>query len=314
MRIVFWGTPAFSLPALRAILGEGHEVVGVVTQPDRPAGRGHALTPPPVKRLAREEMIPVLQPERAVGPRFLAELKALQPDLSVVVAFGQILRREIIDLPPLGTVNVHASLLPELRGAAPIQWSIMRGHEQTGVTIMRIVEQLDAGPTIYQVPEPIGPEETARDLAVRLAELGAEALVEALALLEAGAVHEQPQDDARATYAPRLTRDIAHVDFGCSALEVDRRIRGLDDVPGAWASLGDQDVKLFRPRPHADHGHAAAPGTVLAAQADDVTTGLLVACGEGAVCIREVKPAGKRRMTAADWVRGRGIAAGDRLL
>ncbi len=314
MRILFWGTPAFSLPALRAILGEGHEVVGVVTQPDRPAGRGHALTPPPVKRLAHEEMIPVLQPEKARGPQFLAELKALDPELSVVVAFGQILRREVIDLPPLGTVNVHASLLPELRGAAPIQWSIIRGHEQTGVTIMRIVEELDAGPMLYQVSEPIGPEETARDLAVRLAELGAEALIEALALLEGGAAPDRPQDDARATYAPRLTRDDAHVDFNCSAVEVDRRIRGLDDVPGAWASLGEQDVKLFRPRPHPDRPHSAEPGTVLDALADDATTGILVACGQGALCIREVKPAGKRRMTAADWVRGRGIAVGDRLL
>src|SRR5512143_147781 len=145
MRILFWGTPAFSVPALRAILGEGHEVVGVVTQPDRPAGRGHALRPSPVKQLARDEGLPVLQPERARNPRFLFELKRLEPELSVVVAYGQILTREVIDLPRLGTVNVHASLLPELRGAAPIQWAIMRGHEQTGITIMRIVERLDAG-------------------------------------------------------------------------------------------------------------------------------------------------------------------------
>lgn len=314
MRILFWGTPAFALPALRAILGEGHEVVGVVTQPDRPAGRGHALTPPPVKKLAQEEMIPVLQPERARGPGFMAAVKALDPELSVVVAFGQILRREVIDLPPLGTINVHASLLPALRGAAPIQWSIMGGHEQTGVTIMRIVEQLDAGPMIYQVSEPIGPEETARDLAVRLAEIGSEALIEALALLEAGAAHEERQEDARATYAPRLTRDDAHVDFARSAVEIDRWIRGLDDVPGAWASLGGEDVKLFRPRPHPGKATAAEPGTVVSAHAEDATTGLLVSCGDGAVCIREVKPAGKRRMTAAEWVRGRGIALGDRLL
>ncbi|HEX9109355.1 MAG TPA: methionyl-tRNA formyltransferase [Longimicrobiales bacterium] len=314
MRILFWGTPAFSLPALRAVLGEGHEVVGVVTQPDRPAGRGHALTPPPVKKLAQEEALLVLQPERARGPDFVARIKELEPDLSVVVAFGQILRREVIDVPRLGTINVHASLLPELRGAAPIQWSIIRGHEQTGVTIMRIVEALDAGPMIYRVTEPIGPEETARDLAVRVAELGAEALVEALALLEAEAAHEEPQDDARATFAPRFTRDDAHIDFGLSAVEVDRWIRGLDDVPGAWAQLGEEDVKLFRPRPHPDRAHDAAPGMVLAAEAEDATTGILVACGTGAVCIREVKPAGKRRMTAADWVRGRGIAVGDRLL
>jgi len=314
MRILFWGTPAFALPALRAILGEGYEVVGVVTQPDRPAGRGHALTPPPVKKLAQEEMLPVLQPEKARGPAFMAQVRALDPELSVVVAFGQILKREIIDLPRMGTINVHASLLPALRGAAPIQWSIMGGHEQTGVTIMRIVEQLDAGPMIYQVSEPIGPEEAARDLAVRLAEIGSEALVEALALLEAGAAREERQEDARATFAPRLTRDDAHVDFARGALEVDRWIRGLDDVPGAWARLGEEDVKLFRPRPHPGKTTGAEPGTVVAAQAEDATTGILVSCGDGAVCIREVKPAGKRRMTAAEWVRGRGIAVGDRLL
>lgn len=314
MRILFWGTPAFALPALRAVLGEGHEVVGVVTQPDRPAGRGHALTPPPVKRLADEEALLTLQPENARAAHFVSKIRALEPDLSVVVAYGQILVREVIDVPPMGTINVHASLLPELRGAAPIQWSIMRGFTETGVTIMRIVEKLDAGPMLYQVTEPIGEEETARDLAVRLAELGAEALVETLALLEGDAAHEEPQDEARATYAPRLTRDDAHVDFTRPAVEVDRWIRGLDDVPGAWARLADEDVKLFRPAPHPDQPHSSEPGTVLQATPDDASTGILVACGGGTVCIREVKPAGKRRMTAADWVRGRGIAVGDRLL
>ena len=314
MRIVFWGTPAFSLPALQAILGEGHDVVAVVTQPDRPAGRGRALTASPVKKVAQAEGIPVLQPERARGPEFMAALAVLEPDLSVVAAFGQILRREVIDLPRLGTVNVHASLLPDLRGAAPIQWAIMNGLEQTGVTIMRIVEQLDAGPIIYQIPEPIGPEETARDLASRLAEVGAEALVEALALLEAEAAEEIPQDDSRATYAARLSREDAHIDFARPAAEIDRRIRGLDDAPGAWAVAGDAEVKLFRPLPHPDRAHDAQPGTVLAAHAEDALTGILVACGQGTICIREVKPAGRRRMTAADWVRGRGIAQGDRLL
>ncbi len=311
MRIVFWGTPAFSIPALQAILGEGHDVVAVVTQPDRPAGRGHAVKPGPVKALAQAEGIPVLQPERARGPDFMAQLQALEPELSVVAAFGQILRREVIDLPRLGTINVHASLLPALRGAAPIQSAIIQGLDQTGVTIMRVIEALDAGPIIYQVPEPIGPEETARDLAGRLAEVGAEALIEALALLEAEATQEVAQDDSRATYAARIDRDDAHVDFARPAIHVDRLIRGLDDVPGAWASAGDIEVKLYRPLPHPAQAHDVAPGTVLAAQAEDVTTGILVACGEGTICIREVKPAGRRRMTAADWVRGRGIAVGD---
>jgi methionyl-tRNA formyltransferase len=312
VRVIFWGTPVFALPSLRAVLGEGHEVVGVVTQPDRPAGRGHARTPPPVKTLAQEEGLALLQPESARGDAFLAQLRALEPDISVVVAFGQILRPEVLELPQLGTINVHASLLPELRGAAPIQWSIMRGLEHTGVTVIRLVARLDAGPMIYQVAEPIGPEETARDLAVRLAEIGAEALVEALALLEAGAVHEEPQDESRASYAPRIGRDDAHIDFGLPAGDVDCRIRGLDDVPGAWARLGDEDVQLYRPRPHPGREHGAEPGRVLAAEQNDAATGILVACGSGAVCIREVKPAGRRRMTAAEWVRGRGVAVGDR--
>ncbi|MBX6365117.1 MAG: methionyl-tRNA formyltransferase [Gemmatimonadetes bacterium] len=314
MRILFWGTPDFALPSLRALLGEDHDVVAVVTQPDRPAGRGRALRPPPVKEAALAERIPVLQPERARGDAFLATLRDLSPDLSVVVAFGQILRREVLELPRLGSINVHASLLPALRGAAPINWAIMRGDAETGITIMRMVERLDAGPILHQVREPIGPEETARDLAARLSEIGAEALVETLALLELGEVTEREQDDALASYAPRLTRDDAHVDWARSATEIDRHIRGLDEVPGAWSRLRDNEVKLFRPLPLPGVDAAGvAPGTVLSATPLDPTHGIVVACGDGAVAIREVKPAGKRRMTAAEWARGRGVAVGDRL-
>ncbi|HET9985138.1 MAG TPA: methionyl-tRNA formyltransferase [Longimicrobiales bacterium] len=314
MRIVFWGTPDFALPSLRALVGEDHDVVAVVTQPDRPAGRGRALTPPPVKEAALAERIPVLQPERARGDEFVAALRAMEPDLSVVVAFGQLLRREVLDLPRLGSINVHASLLPALRGAAPINWAIMRGDAQTGITIMRMAERLDAGPILRQVPEPIGPEETARDLAVRLSEIGAEALVETLALFELGEITEREQDEALATYAPRLTREDAHVDWTRGAAEIDHRIRGLDDVPGAWSRLHGNDLKLFRPLPLPDGDHGpGAPGTVVSVTPLDPTHGIVVACGDGAVAIREVKPAGKRRMTAAEWARGRGVAVGDRL-
>src|SRR5690606_83163 len=175
MRVVFWGTPDFAIPSLRALLGEGHDVVGVVTQPDRPAGRGRTVQAPPVKRVALEEGIPVLQPERARGDAFLAQLRALEPDISVVVAYGQILRREVLELPPLGSINVHASLLPELRGAAPINWAIIRGYRETGVTIMRMVERMDAGPILYQVRVPIAEDERAGDLWTRLSEVGAAA-------------------------------------------------------------------------------------------------------------------------------------------
>lgn len=313
MRVLFWGTPDFAVPSLRALLGEGHEVVAVVTQPDRPAGRGRALRPSPVKIAAQDEGIPVLQPERARGDDFLATLRALQPEISVVVAYGQILRREVLDVPSAGSINVHASLLPELRGAAPINWAIKLGHQRTGITIMRMVEKMDAGPILHQVAEPIAEEETASDLWSRLSELGAEALIEALALLENGATDERPQDESRATYAPRLDRESTHVDWSESADAVGRHIRAMDAIPGAWTQYGDTELKVFRPLVQSADAHGVAAGCVLDVDATDAAQGMLVACGADAIWIREVKPAGRRRMMTSDWVRGRGIAVGDRL-
>jgi methionyl-tRNA formyltransferase len=310
VRILFWGTPEFAVPSLQALLGEGHEVVGVVTRPDRPAGRGRAVHEPPVKPVAVREGIPVLQPERPRGDEFMEWVTSLAPALSVVVAYGQILRREVLDLPPLGSVNVHASLLPALRGAAPINWAIIRGHTETGITVMRMVEKMDAGPILTQVAEPIGEDETFRDLSLRLSELGAQALIEALALLELGDLSETEQDDAAATFAPRLLRDDARIDWSLDAAGLDCLIRGLDDVPGGWSTLGGREVKLFRPQPAPALDHDAAPGTVLETRAHDPTTGMLIAAGEGAVWVREVQPPGKRRMTSAEWVRGRGTEPG----
>ncbi len=223
MRVLFWGTPEFATPPLRALLGEGYDVVGVVTQPDRPQGRSRStLLPSPVKRVALEEALPVLQPERPRGPDFLAAVRALEPDLSVVVAYGHILPRDVIDLPPLGTLNIHASLLPALRGAAPIQAAIREGLDETGVTIMRMVPALDAGPVLLRMPTPIVDNETYGELQVRLAELGALALVEALALLSVHAATEEPQDDAAATYAPKVGREDARLDWGRPAVELAR--------------------------------------------------------------------------------------------
>ncbi|HSJ14552.1 MAG TPA: methionyl-tRNA formyltransferase [Longimicrobiales bacterium] len=313
MRILFWGTPEFSVPSLRALLGEGHDVVGVVTQPDRPAGRGRGVRPSPLKAVALDEALPVLQPERARGDDFLAQLRALAPELSVVVAFGQILPTEVLELPPLGSLNLHASLLPELRGAAPINYSILLGHERTGVTVMRMVAALDAGPILHQVTEPIGPEETASDLTARLSEIGAEALVETLAMLELNGIAERPQDDALATYAPRLTRDSARVDWTRPAAEVGRLIRAMDELPGAWTRWRGEELKLYRPEVEPDPVDAAAPGTVLRTTPTDAAQGMLVRCADGAVWIREVKPAGRRRMGSAEWLRGRGAAEGERL-
>ncbi|MBI4409391.1 MAG: methionyl-tRNA formyltransferase [Gemmatimonadetes bacterium] len=313
MRILFWGTPDFALPSLRALLGEGHDVVGVVTRPDRRAGRGRAVRASPVKECAESEHLPVLQPERARGADFLTHLRALEPELSVVVAYGQILRPEVLALPPRGSLNVHASLLPELRGAAPINWAIIRGHAETGITVMRMVARMDAGPILLQVSEPIGEDETASDLSARLSEIGAEALIETLTLLEEGGLSEREQDESRVTFAPRLERKDARIDWNLDAESVARWMRGLDEAPGAWTLLDRTEVKLFRPLALPQLPATAEPGTVLGASAHDPSAGVLVACGAGAVHVREVKPAGKRRMTAAEWVRGRGVRSGDRL-
>ncbi len=309
MRVLFWGTPEFSLPALRALTDEGHDVIGVVTQPDRPAGRGRRPTESPVKRVAVEEMIPVYQPESVKDPTFQEAVAALAPDVSVVVAFGQILPKNLLDIPKHGSINIHASLLPELRGAAPVHWSVILGYQETGITIMRMEPGLDSGPILLQVKEPIRPDEVMSDLSARLAEVGAGALVEALALMEAGKLEERPQDHERATYAPKLDREMARLDWSLPAIQVARWIRGLDAVPGAWSMLrGEEPVKLFHPRVEI---HTGTPGEVLDAQEE---VGVLIAAGHEAVRVREVQPAGKRRMDAGEWVRGRGVAVGDRFV
>ena len=312
MRIVFWGSPEFALPSFRALIGEGHDVVGVVTRPDRPVGRHRELRAPPVKAAAIEEAIPVAQPERPAGPEFMAWLAEQAPELNVVVAYGQILRAEVLGAPERGSLNLHASLLPELRGAAPVQWAVARGFDTTGVTIMRMVEALDAGPIMLQVAEPIGSEETGTDLMSRLSEIGAEALIEALALLEADQLEERPQDDGAASYAPRLTREHAHIDWNRDTASVGCHIRAFDEVPGAWSRTPQEEIKLFRPAPATRATAGAKPGTVLALEPDDAHHGMLVACAGGALWVREVQPAGKRRMTVPDWLRGRGIEVGAR--
>jgi methionyl-tRNA formyltransferase len=298
VRVLFWGTPDFATPPLRALLGEGYDVVGVVTQPDRPQGRSRStLVPSPVKRIALEEGLPVLQPERPRGADFLDALRALAPDLSVVVAYGHILRQEVIDLPPMGTLNIHASLLPALRGAAPIQAAIREGLTETGVTIMRMVLALDAGPVLLRAPTPIVEDETYGELQQRLAELGALALVEALALLAVGAAQEEPQDEARATAAPKVEREDARLDWARPADELARAVRAYDPRPGAFTTLRGVEVKLFGARLVPDRG--GDPGEVLAVD----EAGLLA----------YVHPAGRRRVAALDWAQGRGIAVGDRL-
>ena len=308
MKVLFWGTPEFATPPLRALLGEGFDVVGVVTQPDKPVGRSRSsLQPPPVKRVAVEENLPVLQPERPRGDDFLAQLRALAPDVSVVVAYGHLLPRAVIELPPRGTHNIHASLPPALRGAAPIQAAIREGHDRTGVTIMRMVEKLDAGPTILRLATPVHEDETYGELALRLSELGAAALVEALALMELGQAQEEPQDESLATYAPKIDRASTRVNWAQEARAAARIVRAYDPRPGAFTRLDGADAKLFGAR-FAPRPGWAEPGTVLDVQEE----GMVVACAEGAVRIASVQPAGKKRMRAIDWHRGRGVERGQR--
>jgi len=306
VRILFWGTPEFAVPSLRALDDEGFDVVAVVTQPDRPAGRGRRLTPSAVKEVATELGIDVLSPLSPKDGEFVEQLRALDPDLSVVVAYGHILPTELLELPRHGSINVHASLLPELRGAAPINWAIARGHEKTGVTIMRMVREMDAGAIIHTVQEPILPDETASELTVRLSELGAEALIEALALLSGGDIEEMEQDHTAATFAPKVDRASARVDWRRPARDIALHVRAMDAAPGAWSTLAEEPVKLFRPTAvDVEHGTGEEPGRILA-----TGDGVVVATGRGAVRFAEVQPSGGRRMPAAAWVNGYRIEPG----
>jgi methionyl-tRNA formyltransferase len=306
MRIVFFGTPAFAVPSLQALLREGYQVAGAVTQPDKPQGRSRsALVPPPVKLEAERAGIPVLQPARPHGDVFLAGLRRLEPELGVVVAYGHLLRPEVLALPARGMINVHASLLPRWRGAAPIQHAILAGDRETGVSIMRMEEGLDSGPVLHRIATPLEPSETGGALALRLSELGATALVDALSLLTAGFAKPEPQDTAAATFAPKIDRESARLDWSRDAAALARQVRAFDPAPGAWATLGDTTIKLFDA---AVADQSGEPGLVLAA--DDR---LVLGTGQGALAVGEVQPAGRTRLAVRDWVRGRGIAVGDRL-
>jgi methionyl-tRNA formyltransferase len=303
--VVFFGTPEFAVPSLRALVGEGFDVRAVVTQPDRAQGRSRSTAvAPPVKAAALAEELDVLQPERPSDPEFVQRLRHLAPDVCVVVAYGHILKPELLAIPRRGMVNVHPSLLPELRGAAPVEWAILNGLETTGVTIMQLDAGMDSGPILHQLPHHIIPGTTGGELSAHLAEMGAQALIEALALWEQDGLKLVPQDHTRATHAPKLTRETARVDWSKPAITVARQTWALDPKPGAWTRLGTLEVKLFG-------GHvverAGSPGEVLAADSH-----LLIACGTGSLEVEEVQPAGKERMPVADWIHGRGVAPGQR--
>ena len=307
MRIVFFGTPQFAVPSLEALLAERAQVVGVVTRPDKPRGRSHSvLVPSPVKQFADSNAIPLLQPERPTGDVFSAALRHWHPEIGVVVAYGHLLKGDVLGLPSRGMLNIHASLLPRLRGAAPINWAILGGDAETGISIMQMDAGLDSGPVLRRAPTRIGVDETAGELQDRLATLGAETLIETLALMRLGRLTPEPQDPALATYAPKIDRKVTRVDWRETSAAVARRIRAFDPVPGAWAILEQREVKLFGARAIDAEGR---PGEVLPGAG-----ALRVATGHGAVEIAEVQPAGRARMKADAWARGRGPRPGQLLV
>lgn len=302
LRVVFMGSPEFAVPTLRAVMG-AEEVVGVVTQPDKPAGRGQKVVAPAVKVVAEEAGIPVLQPKSARTPEFLEAFRALAPDVAVVVAYGKILPQAVLDVPRNGCLNVHGSLLPRYRGAAPIQWSLIRGEAEAGVTIMRLDAGMDTGPMLLWHKLRVADDETAGTLAPKLAVLGAELMLVALERLKAGALREQPQDEAQATYAPMLKKEDGRLDWSRPAADVRNLVRGVDPWPGAVTTLDGEPLKLWGARLAEGSG---APGQVLGVDRE----GLIVACGQGAVAFAEAQLPGRKRLPVQALTAGRPIPAG----
>jgi methionyl-tRNA formyltransferase len=310
LRVAFFGTPEFAVPTLRALLASRHRVVGVVTQPDRPRGRGHHLSPSPVKVVALDHQVPVLQPERMRDESFLASLRELDADLGVVAAYGRILTDAILAIPRLGLINVHASLLPRWRGAAPVHRAVLAGDTVTGITIMRVVRELDAGPMMAVGRRPIGQDETSADVEAALSVMGAELLASVVERLSEGPVQEEPQPDAGATYADRVTKDDSPIFWWRSAREVHDQVRGLQPWPLASTVIGGHRLMVLKTAVSDGPAPASAlPGTVLEAAGDR----LVVAAGHGTVRILELRPEGRRTMPARDFLAGHKLAVGARM-
>ena len=302
MRIVFMGTPDFAVPSLQALLDAGHEVCAVYTQPDKPQGRKQILTAPPVKILAQQQGIPVYQPQTLKDEAEQARLRALAPEVIIVVAYGKLLPKAVLDIPPRGCINVHGSLLPRWRGAAPIQWAVIAGDEKAGVTTMQMAEGLDTGDMLLTYETAVGARETAGELFDRLAQAGAKLLVETLEKLDQ--ITPRPQDDSQSCYAHMLDKAMAVIDWTKSAREIDCLVRGLNPWPVALTTLAGARLKIYAAEPAEGSGK---PGEVLESEPKK---GLVVACGSGALALHEVQLVGGKRMQSADFLRGHAVPKG----
>jgi len=304
------GTPAFAVPSLGALVDGGHEVALVVTQPDRPKGRGRKLAKSAVKLRAEELGLPVYQPEKVKAPDAVQRIADVRPDLIVVAAFGQILPKSVLDIPAKGCINVHASLLPKYRGAAPINWAIINGESVTGVTIMRMDVGMDTGDMLLKVEEPIGPDDTAGSLTGRMSVLGAGLLTKALGELEAGMITPVKQDADMATYAPMLKKEMGRIDWTKSADELSRLVRGLDPWPGAYTALGSDTLKVWSAAVYDEVSFSGVPGEIV----DVNKNGIKVMTGSGVLVIKELQAEGGRRMSVSDFLAGHAIVKEDRLV
>ncbi len=305
MRIVFMGTPDFAVSSLEALIQSDHQVVGVVTQPDRPKGRGQESAPSPVKLVSQRARIPLLQPTKMKDPAFLDALRKWQPDLIVVAAFGRILPAVILQLPRSGCINVHASLLPQYRGAGPIQWAIINGEDETGITTMFMDEGMDTGDILLQQSLPIRPDDTAGSLSIRLADLGGRLLVDTIAQLQAGTLIRQPQDGSRVSMAPLLKKEDGLIDWTQSATGIERRLRGMTPWPGLYTFAGEERWTIWRAVP-VDSSAIAPPGSVIRVTKE----GIAVATGKGVLLITELQPANGRRMAVDQYIAGHPITPG----
>ncbi len=306
MRIVFMGTPDFAVASLEALLAAEDPVVGVVTQPDRPKGRGQEVVASPVKQLSRQAGLPILQPTKMKDPGFLDALRSWRPDLIAVAAFGRILPPVILTLPPRGCINVHGSLLPKYRGAAPIQWAIINGQKETGITTMMMDEGMDTGAMLLQEVVPIGPEDTAGTLSEKLAKVGGRLLVETIKRLKAGTVTPVAQDHGQATLAPPLTKEHGRIDWSLGAAEIANRVRGMSPWPGCYTYYAGERWTIWRAIP-LEEQTSVAPGTIAAVSKDRIS----VAAGAGALAIMELQPANSRRMSVSQYLAGHSVQPGE---